>query len=257
MFIDSHCHLDFCCFDEKRRPLLAQLATLQINKLIIPATQANGWDKITKLCHEHSALYYSLGFHPHFLDAFNIADLTLLKNKLRQSDQKCIALGEIGLDKFASAKADLQEFVFIEQLQIAEKLKLAIILHCVKKQSRVLALLKAQNFTQGGVYHAFSGSIEVATEFIKLGFKLGIGAVITYPNSTKTRETISKLPIESMVLETDSPDMPLYQQHTKNNSPVNIIPIFDALNELRKESKLQLATQLYKNVGNIFLLSDD
>ena len=257
MFIDSHCHLDFPCFTTGIETLLAQLAQQNINKLIIPATQASSWDNIEKLANRYPALYYALGIHPHFLDSFQKNDLLTLKDKLLTSGVKRVALGEIGLDKFARADIKQQEFVFIEQLKIAKQLKLPIILHCVKKQGRVIEILKAQSFNHGGVYHAFSGSLETANEFIKLGFKLGIGGVITYPNSTTTRQTVAKLPIESLLLETDAPDMPIYQQHTSNNSPLNIIPIFNVLSELRNEPKSQLATQLYNNAFNLFPLFND
>ncbi|WP_022940686.1 TatD family hydrolase [Psychromonas hadalis] len=257
MFIDSHCHLDFACFSDQFDSLLTQLNQQQITKLVIPATQASGWSAIMQLANSHSALYYALGLHPHFLENFQVQNLTQLHSQLSICDKKCIALGEIGLDKFAPASFVQQEFVFVEQLKIAQQLKLPIILHCVKKQNRVLELLKQQFFTQGGVYHAFSGSLEMAHAFIKLGFKLGIGGVITYPNSTKTRETVANLPIESILLETDAPDMPLYNQSTKINTPLNILPIFNCLAELRKESKSLLAKQLYENSCSIFSLNND
>lgn len=257
MFIDSHCHLDFECFGDDLTSLLAELKKKHINKVIIPATQGSRWDKIEELARQHNAIHYALGIHPHFLDSFHESDLPLLQKKLSKRDSKCVALGEVGLDKFAKADQSQQEFVFIKQLKMAQQLQLPIILHCVKKQGRVLALLKQHAFSHGGVYHAFSGSIEVAHEFIKLGFKLGIGGVITYPNSTKTRQTISQLPIESLLLETDAPDMPLYQQLSEHNNPLNIIAIFNALSGLRNESQSQLMAQLYNNVINIFPLSND
>jgi len=257
MFIDSHCHLDFGCFSEQIETLLEQLNQAYITKLIIPATQASGWANIEQLSVRYSPIYYSLGIHPHFLNSFQEQDLTKLVAKLSTCSNKCIALGEIGLDKFAAADEKLQESVFLRQLAIAQQFGLPIILHCVKKQGRVLSLLNQQKFSCGGVYHAFSGSADIANEFIKLGFKLGIGGVITYPNSTKTRETVAQLPVESLLLETDAPDMPLYNQQTAINTPLNIITIFDALSELRKEHKSQLATQLYINACNIFPLSND
>lgn len=257
MFIDSHCHLDFCCFSDQLAALLEQLSESKITKLVIPGTQASRWDNIVHLSACHSPLYYALGIHPHCLTSFKPQDLAQLTMKLSTRSKKCIALGEIGLDKFAVADEALQESVFLEQLAIAEQFELPIILHCVKKQGRVLTLLKQQKFSRGGVYHAFSGSVEVAKEFIKLGFKLGVGGLITYPNATKTRETIAQLPLASLVLETDAPDMALYQQVDTINTPLNIITIFNVLSELRNESKAQLATQLYTNVCNIFPLSDD
>ncbi|MCP4324067.1 MAG: TatD family hydrolase [Alteromonadales bacterium] len=257
MFIDSHCHLDFPCFSSDLESILKAIVQAKITKLIIPATQASSWQSIEKLSKDNLPIYYALGIHPHFLSSFQTQDLPLLKEKLLNRNHKCIALGEIGLDKFAQASQSQQELVFIEQLKIAEELKLPIILHCVKKQDRIITLLKEHNFKQGGVYHAFSGSLEVAETFIKLGFKLGVGGVITYPNSTKTRQTVTKLPIESMVLETDAPDMSIYQQQTAHNDPLNIQTIFDSLLSLRHESKSQLATQLYQNTFNIFPLCDD
>lgn len=257
MFIDSHCHLDFDCFSEELDALLANLKHKKINKLIIPSTQASRWSSVENLAMSDHALYYSLGIHPHFLASLQTQDVPLLKQMLLKRDSKCVAVGEIGLDKYAPADLVLQESVFIQQLQIAQQIQLPIILHCVKMQGRVLALLKEYKFTQGGVYHAFSGSLEVAHEFIKLGFKLGVGGVITYPNSTKTRHTFANLPLQSLVLETDAPDMPIYQQQTEMNSPLNVIAIFNCLATLRSEPKSQLATQLYQNTHNIFSLSDD
>ncbi|MFT6985450.1 MAG: TatD DNase family protein [Psychromonas sp.] len=253
MFIDSHCHLDFPCFTVQLDALLSQLQEKQIIKVIIPATQRSGWHAIQALCAEHAPCYYALGIHPHFIDSLQEDDLLCLQQLLNHSDKKQVAVGEIGLDKYASADMELQESIFIKQLQLAQRFNLPIILHVVKKQSRVLEILKKQHFTLGGVYHAFSGSYEVAMEFIKLGFKIGIGGVITYPNSTKTKQTIRRLPIESLLLETDAPDMPLYLQQDGFNSPLNIPIIFESLCLLRKESKSCLAAQIIKNTETIFL----
>ena len=257
MFIDSHCHLDFTCFDGERRSLIAQLISLKINKLIIPATQKKAWPIIQKLASQHNLLYYSLGIHPHFLTDFQDQDLLLLEQTLNNRGKTCVALGEIGLDKRIETDLAMQEYVFVKQLRLAKKLHLPVILHIVGQQGRVLAILKQEKFTDGGVYHAFSGSYEVAIEFVKLGFKLGVGGVITYPTATKTKNTISRLPIESLVLETDAPDMPIYQQVHKNNSPVNLLAIFEALASCRSESKSCLATQIYKNTESIFSLNND
>lgn len=257
MFIDSHCHLDFPCFADDRELLLQQLKQKQISNVIIPATQKGAWLDIQGLCATHKSLYYALGIHPHFLDSFQENDLQVLTELLENRDKRCVAVGEIGLDKYAQTDLQQQEAIFIKQLQIAQKFNLPVILHIVKQQSRVLEILKAQKFTQGGVYHAFSGSYEVALEFIKLGFKFGIGGVITYPDSRKTKQTVSRLPVESLLLETDAPDMPVYQQQQEHNSPVNLLAIFEALVEFRSESKDCLATQIYKNTQRIFSLNND
>lgn len=257
MFIDSHCHLNFTCFDTHRDMLLKDLRYAKVSKLIIPATHRNEWSNIIRLGESHANIFYSLGYHPHFLEHYKEGDLEYLQQLLTNKAPQCVALGEIGLDKRAKADSSIQERVFIEQVKMAQKLQLPIILHVVQKQGRVLEILKQLKFTQGGVYHAFSGSKEVALEYIRLGFKIAVGGVITYPNSIKTRETIALLPIESLVLETDAPDMPIYQQLEKDNSPINLLKIFSTLVELRDEEKGCLATQLYNNTVSIFSLNND
>lgn len=268
MFIDSHCHFNFDCFKADQGLLLSALSDAKINKLIIPGTDAKRWPEIMALTEQQTAsseqknrLYFALGIHPHFLADFESSHLVLLKEllikSLKQPNNLCVALGEIGLDKLITTELALQEEVFLAQLAIAEELQLPVILHVVKTQSRVLQLLKQTNFSYGGVYHAFSGSAEIANEFIKLGFKLGIGGVITYPSANKTRNTLSKLPLTSFVLETDAPDMPIYQQSTPNNSPLNVQVIFESLCQLRKESTQVVAQQIYENTKAIFSIIND
>ena len=257
MFIDSHCHLNFPCFDLQRKALLMALKEEQINELIIPATHRAEWDNIIHLASKYNHLYYALGYHPRFLQYYQQGDLDDLHLLLKNADNRAVAIGEIGLDKFAKTSMAIQERLFIEQLQLAEELQLPVILHIVKKQGRVLEILREQNFTQGGVYHAFSGSFDVATAFIELGFKIGVGGVITYPNSSTTRNTIRELPIDSLLLETDAPDMPICQQKQSHNSPLNLPVIFELLLALRRESKNCLATQILQNTRSIFSLTHD
>lgn len=261
MFIDSHCHLNFDCFGDDREALNSALQKANINKLIIPGTDAKRWPEVAALAAQNVGFYYALGIHPHFLDTFEEAQLSdlqsLLTEALAADNNKCVALGEIGLDKLITTELAEQEAVFLKQLAIAESLKLPVILHVVKTQARVLALLKQAKFSHGGVYHAFSGSVEVANEFIKLGFKLGIGGVITYPKSHKTRLTVSQLPLSCFVLETDAPDMPIYQQSEAYNSPLNLPIIFQSLCELRKESVQHVSAQIYDNTNLIFPLIND
>ena len=261
MFIDSHCHFNFDCFDENRSMLSAQLADANIQKLVIPGTDAKRWAEIIDLADQSNNIYFALGIHPHFLGSFEDLHLILLKKLLTLESNKlgckCVALGEIGLDKYIDSDMALQEEVFLAQLAIAQSLQLPVILHVVKTQSRVLQLLKQVKFSEGGIYHAFSGSEEVANEFIKLGFKLGIGGVITYPNATKTRSTVRKLPLSSLVLETDAPDMPVYQQSSVNNSPANLLVVYNALCKLREESAELVEQRLYLNTKSILSITHD
>ncbi|WP_417697720.1 TatD family hydrolase [Psychromonas sp.] len=261
MFIDSHCHLNFDCFKKDLNHLLVDLKQAHINHVIIPATDAQHWSDIIALCEQYPELYFALGIHPHFLTSIKEGDLALLESTLdnlqRQPRSHCVALGEIGLDKLIETSMETQESLFLAQLAIAQRLQLPVILHVVKTQSRILQLLKQTKFSYGGVYHAFSGSEEIANEFIKLGFKLGIGGVITHPTAKKTQSTLKNLPLSSLLLETDAPDMPIYQQQTVYNSPLNIPLIFDALCALREEPRDVIAQQIYNNSKSIFSIIND
>ncbi len=252
MLTDTHCHLNFPCFDQSLASLLTQAQHLGIKRFIIPATAPNTWQKIERLSLEYQAIYYALGIHPQFLNDFTDQDLCLLSDKLNSRVVKCIAIGEIGLHKCSGEKEQRQELVFRAQLKLAIQAKLPVILHIVKRQQRVLEILKALNFKEGGVYHAFSGSIEIAKEFIKLGFKLGIGGVITDPCSVKTRKTVSQIPLSAIVLETDAPGMPLFNQAESVNTPLNILPILAVLYDLRNESHEVIRLQIEKNVNALF-----
>ena len=252
MLTDTHCHLNFSCFTPTLPSLIHDAQQAGITQFIIPSTDASRWQSIEELSHKFGCIYYALGIHPRFLKDYKSEDLSLLSEKLKSSPNKCVAIGEIGLDKFSEAADQQQEFVFIAQLKIATENKLPVLLHIVKKQQRVIEILKQLNFKEGGVYHGFSGSLEVANEFIKLGFKLGIGGVITYPNSTKTRQTVSEIPLSAIVLETDAPDMPLYQQVNPINTPQNITKILDKLILLRSENKAIITTQIKTNTKMLF-----
>jgi len=261
MFIDSHCHLNFDCFKSELPKVIQELKAAHIHQLIIPGTDAKRWPDIISLSEQYSEFYFALGIHPHFLASFQEKDLATLKcsldSLLKSNHHKCVALGEIGLDKRIDTSMETQEKVFLAQLALAEHFKLPVILHVVKTQARMLQLLKLNKFSYGGVYHAFSGSEETANEFIKLGFKLGIGGVITYPNASKTRQAVKQLPVSSLILETDAPDMPIYQQSQKINTPINTIKIFEALCKLRDEPKEVLEQHLYLNTVSIFSINHD
>lgn len=261
MLIDSHCHFNFECFKHDQKGQLEALFNLGISKLIVPATDCQRWEEVMALAQAHNNIYFALGIHPHFLTDFVPTQLIQLKRLLStcnaEMKRKCVALGEIGLDKLIETDLLLQESVFLAQLEIAEQLQLPVILHVVKMQSRVLQLLKKVKFSAGGVYHAFSGSEEIAREFIKLGFKLGVGGVITHPSATRTRETFSRLPLSSLVLETDAPDMPIYQQTESHNLPSNLSVIYKQLCALRCEPSALIEQQLYANTESIFSIFDD
>ncbi|MEP1447077.1 MAG: TatD family hydrolase [Paraglaciecola sp.] len=246
--IDSHCHLDFSCFDYDREQVLANCKKLSVDTIVIPGTQANQWQRQIDLCHLNSQLRFALGLHPYFLNQFTPSDLIELKRLLEQHTNKVVALGEIGLDTHIDVDWQLQKQVFEQQLIIAKNQMLPVILHHRKSHNDLIRILKASKFNCGGIVHAFSGSLQEAQTYVELGFKIGVGGAITYPRANKTRNVISQLPLTSLVLETDAPDMPLMGKQGVRNSPEYLPEIFECLLTLRNETREQLQHACTHNV---------
>jgi TatD DNase family protein len=248
LFIDSHCHLDFSCFDHDLNKVLHSCRKLEVDTIVIPGSQASQWQKQIELCRLYPQLRFALGLHPYFLNNFEAAHLVELTHLLNQYQDQVLALGEIGLDTHIDIDWELQIQVFEQQLMIAKDHILPIILHHRNSHNELIRILKAKKFTQGGIVHAFSGSLQEAYTYIDLGFKIGVGGGITYPRAKKTRKTIAQLPLNSLVLETDAPDMPLMGKQGQRNSPENLPVIFESLVELRNETKQEVAHACLHNV---------
>jgi TatD DNase family protein len=253
LFIDSHCHLDFSCFDHDRTEVLEKCDTLGVKKIVLPGTQATAWGKQIELAQHFEQLRFALGLHPYFLHHFNPRHLIDLADLLQLHKDHVVALGEIGLDTVIDVDWELQIFVCARQLDIADECGLPVILHHRQSHNELIRMLKIKKFKQGGIVHAFTGSLQQARTYIDLGFTLGIGGSITYPRANKTREAIRQLPLSSLVLETDAPDMPLMGKQGRRNSPEFLPNIFDSLLALRKESHLEVQNACLLNVQNSLL----
>jgi TatD DNase family protein len=248
VLIDSHCHLDFSCFEHDRVEVLNNCTRLAVNTIVIPGTQASKWQRQIELCDLYPQLRFALGLHPYFLNSFKSAHLVHLGNLLNQHQNKVLALGEIGLDKHIDVDWKLQVNVFEQQLTIAKEHALPVILHHRNSHNELIRILKVNKFSQGGIVHAFSGSLQEAYTYLDLGFKIGIGGGITYSRANKTRKTITQLPLSCLVLETDAPDMPLMGKQGKRNSPEYLPEIFESLLALRSETKQQILHACLHNV---------
>lgn len=228
-WFDSHCHFDFDVFDHDRDDHWQRLKKFGCGGLIIPGVAASQWPRLISLC-AGKPWGYSLGLHPYFLDQHQEGDLQRLEDacseQLSQSVGKShlVAVGEFGLD-FMLEKTGHQQQVELcqQQLVIANKFNLPVILHIRKAYDEVAAMIRRIGFVQGGVVHAFSGSYQQGMVFISLGFKLGIGGAMSHPRAKKLRATIARLPLDGLVLETDAPDMLPAFWPGPNNSPLSIL----------------------------------
>ncbi|APC96398.1 TatD family hydrolase [Francisella frigiditurris] len=243
MFIDTHCHLDFEIFDDSRDDIVEECKSLNINKFINPATSFSNWQELIHLREKFSNISICFGLHPIFIEKHSQVHIEQLKKYTIENN--CKLIGEIGLDKRFN-NFDKQIDIFSQQLNIAKELNKKVIIHSVKTHNEIIKIIKDTSFTNGGIIHAFNGTYQEAKIFINLGFKLGIGGILSHTTS-KLKETLNKVSYKDIVLETDSPDMNLYDSKESINKPQNIIKIFDLLKNIYMEDPDILEQQIYKN----------
>lgn len=251
--IDTHCHLDVADFDPDRNNVLERCRVLGVTKIIVPAIESATWSGLLSLCSKEG-LYPALGLHPVFINQHHADDLQKLEQLLEAVTP--IAIGEIGLDFYLKELDQQQQLKLFEaQLNIAKAYNLPVILHVRKAHDQVLQLLKKIK-VKGGFCHAFNGSLQHAQHYIDLGFKLGFGGTLTYENSTRIHKLAKELPLESIVLETDAPDMVVESHRGERNSPEYIIESLNALARLRGETADVIAKQTSKNADDVMKFFD-
>lgn len=254
--IDSHCHLDFPDFDHDRDAVLQCAAAAGVQHLILAAVARSHWDRLWRCVEQHPACHGTLGLHPYFLAEHTPEDLNELRVQLtvRRQHPKLCAIGEIGLDyQLTQLPADAQQFYFEAQLKLAQEFNLPVIVHVRKAHAQTIATLKRIPVQRGGIIHAFNGSLEQALEYRKLGFLLGIGGAYSWPAARKLRALLPRLPLEQLVLETDSPDMAPAFAAGQRNSPEYLLRLCHLLaTELLNLPAEQLARQTSHNVQQLF-----
>lgn len=253
MFVDTHCHFDFPPFIHDIEDSFSRAVKAGVTDIIVPAVGIENFERVYSLVQQYPHLYAALGFHPLYIADFLPDHFAKLVALLQQNSNKCVAIGEIGLD-YSVTKAAIkqQQALLIQQLQLAKQYDLPVILHSRKSHDQLAALLRRFDVPKKGVIHGFAGSLSQANAFIRLGYFIGIGGVITYQRAKKTRAVAAQLPLSSLVLETDAPDMPLAGFQGQVNRPERIGLVFEALCNLRQESAEEIATQLYNNSLQLF-----
>lgn len=248
--VDTHCHLDSAEFIGIVPDLLTRARAAGIQTFIIPGVREKWWPALLAMCHEHQGLFAAPGLHPLFINHHKEEHLDKLVKVCEK--KQVIAIGEIGLDFFdSSVDKDAQQKLFNEQLHIARKAHLPILLHVRKAHDQVLASLRKKKFTHGGIVHAFSGSFQQANQYIQLGFVIGIGGTITYPRAKRMRNLAAELPQSSLVLETDAPDMPGASHKGEVNLPEYLIENLKALAIIRGEKTEYTGSYTSKNAKRI------
>jgi len=277
MWIDTHCHLDAAEFDADRDAVRQRARDAGVALCVIPAVERANWATVQALAQRYGDVY-ALGIHPSYVPQAQDDDLQALDELLSasQDDPRLVAVGEIGLDYFVPAlcepaQREKQWRFYTAQLQLARKHGLPVILHVRRSADMLLKGLR-QTQVQGGIAHAFNGSLQQAQAFIDLGFVLGFGGAMTFERATQLRHLAATLPLSSIVLETDAPDIPpqwLYRtsqqralgQAQGRNEPAELPRMAQAMVQLRAGLANDVAKRLDQNVRRVlpraFELSDN
>ena len=241
MLFDTHCHLDATEYDPDRECVIARAQDAGVRGILIPAVDVASFERVRDLAHAHAWGAYALGIHPMYVeqaqpDALDQLHAVLIRHR---DDPKLVAIGEIGLDFFVPAIAqgaprDRQERFYDAQLAMAEEFALPVLLHVRRSHDTLLKYLRRRQ-VPGGFAHAFNGSSQQASQFIALGFALGMGGAMTYTRALQIRRLAQEISLDSLVLETDGPDIaPAWLTDTRRNEPMQVARFAQVLAALRQ-----------------------
>ncbi len=258
MWIDTHCHLDAAEFNPDRGDVVARARAAGVVQIVVPAVEVANFEAVRLLAHAHG-FAYALGIHPLYTGRALEGDVQQLRQALsaHRADPHLVAVGEIGLDHFVPGLDPArQERFYVAQLALAREFGLPVILHVRRSADTLLKHLRAIK-VQGGIAHAFNGSAQQALTFVGLGFKLGFGGAMTFERALQIRRLAKTLPMNTIVLETDAPDIAphwLYRTvdqraagATSRNEPGELPRIAATLAELRGLSLAELAVATSAN----------
>ena len=253
--IDTHCHLNDKALFEDLNNVINRALNSGVEKMIVV-----GWDKesselAVRIAEQYDFIYAMIGFHPE--NIFDIDDEILYKTLALYKHPKVVAIGEIGLDYHWTKDPEkrlLQKEYFIKQIDFANKVGLPISIHSREAFEDTISILKEHRPEHSGVMHCYSGSVENITDIINLNLYIGLDGPVTFTNAKTPKEVAVEVPLERLIVETDSPYLSPHPLRGTVNEPANISLIVDAIAEARDMSKKHLLDVLYKNSCELFKL---
>ena len=252
MLIDSHAHLDDERFDGDRDILIKSLKSNKLELVINIGADFQSSINSIELAKQYDNIYASIGVHPH--SASEVTEETLDKFREMAKEEKVVAIGEIGLDYYYdNSPRDLQRKWFREQLKLAKELDLPVIIHSRDATQETFDIIKeAQDGSLRGVLHCFSGSVEVAMEYIKLGFYISIGGPVTFKNARVVKEVAEAVPLDKLLIETDCPYLTPEPYRGKRNEPMFVKYVAQKIAEIKDINFEELAKATNKNTKELF-----
>ena len=256
MLFDSHAHLDATQFDHDRDLVIKRAKLNGISFILNPGADYESSVKAVELAKTHDFIYAAVGVHPHDAETMDMSVLEALEILAKNSKVK--AIGEIGLDFYRDlSPRDVQDKWFREQIRLAKRLGLPIIIHDRDANDEVLKVLKEEKaFETGVLMHCYSGSRELATQYVKLGAMISIAGPITYKNARKTLEVVEAVPLEHLLVETDAPYLSPEPMRGKRNEPMHVKYTCQKMAVIKGISYEEMAQATLENAIRFFKINE-
>lgn len=229
LLLDTHCHLDLEPLKGRLTEVLDNASAAGITGFVVPGIHPEGWENIVSISQKNANVFPAFGVHPMHAD---LVDEKVMK-ELSAIAAYGVAIGETGLDPSYPVPLKVQEEVFRRHIRLANELELPLLIHCRRAFKRTLEVIREEGLKTGGIMHAFSGSAEMALEFIRAGFLISICGTVTWHNAVRPKKVAASIPLSSMVFETDAPDLAPQSCRGMTNEPAWMMESIIAVAELR------------------------
>ena len=251
---DTHAHYDDRAFTEDMDELLRNMHDKGVERIVNIGCSMNSSRKIADMVKEYDFLYGTVGVHPNDVDNLTEQDMQVLIDLSKQD--KILAIGEIGLDyHYDGIDKDSQKRWFVEQLSVAKQEKLPVVIHSRDAAKDTLDIMKAEHAgTTGGVIHCFSYGVEMAREYLNMGYYIGVGGVVTFKNGRKLKEVVEYTPLERIVLETDAPYLAPVPFRGKRNCSIYLQYVAEEIAAIKNVPVEQVYEMTFENAEKMYHL---
>ncbi len=250
MYFESHAHYDDKRFREDREELLSLLPSCGIDYVVNIGCDVKSSKQSIRLAEKYDYIYATVGIHPHEL--YDVSSQTIAELRHLSAHKKVVAIGEIGLDYYYDTHPrELQKFWFRQQLRLAEEVKKPVVIHSREASQETFEIIKSTSVRQG-VIHCYSGSWQMAVDYANMGFYIGVGGVVTFSNAKKLVEVVEHVPLEKILIETDSPYLAPNPNRGKRNDSRNLEYIVNKIAEIKNLSPENVAKVTQDNAKSLF-----
>lgn len=257
MLFDTHCHLYDTAYNADRPAVLERARAAGIGRMLCPATDRQSSEACVELARHYDGIYAAVGIHPQEAGRVQPGDIEAIR-RMAEQEPSVVAIGEVGLDYHYDTPArDTQKEIFIEMIGLARDLDLPIDIHDREAHGDTMEILRRYGKGLRGVFHCYSGSMEMTTELIRMGFYFGFTGTVVFPNSKRAKQVASRIPMERLLIETDSPYLTPPPYRGRRNEPAYVRYVAEEIARLRGLDVEYVISQTTANGLQVFGIAED